>query len=569
MSHSHTLFYLCYDLADTPKTNTRSCDGDIWMNINKLFFPSGESQPLPRDLSRILFLITTVVLFGVISAPVKAQGDCGIVGSINFPVSRQQFHVMQDFGAPSVRYQGRYHTGEDYYGGRGTSFGQPVSAIADGRVTYSAPTGWGRDGGVLIIEHTMPDGTLAYSMYGHLMSSDAHPFPQKFACVRAGDIVGTVGDIRPAPHVHLEIRTNNPDTPGAGYSAQPPTEIGDLQPTKFILDWQAWLNPAHKWHLQLPNDQRPIAAPLVLNDGSMMLLTSDRIRFSSPDGRILWRIILPQPAVALTGFEGHPIVTYGDGSMQIVNLDATLGERWTTRVNLDSAPLVVADLLVFHTPDNGLVAIAADRHTVAWKVENIPAFVQATVAPNMIGLLTEDNVLITVSPQGQLINNTQLTDTPFMTTAQDGNLLVYTRNTLSEMDASGTLTKVTENLNGDSASSAWVTTADGSRYFLAGGAAPNLLATDYQGKAMWQLSLPDVTGHAQLIAKDKALLLLTTGGDLITLQAASGMICNQLHIYGDRRSRLWYDFGADGLLRVGLADQIIGLDWKAFAGNCG
>ena len=142
-------------------------------------------------------------------------------------------------------------------------------------------------------------------------------------------------------------------------------------------------------------------------------------------------------------------------------------------------------------------------------------------------------------------------------------------NTLSEVDASGTWTKVTENLNGDSASSAIVSTADGSRYFFGGGASPNLTATDFQGKPMWQVALADVTGHAQLIAKDKALVLLTTDGDLITLQAATGMICSQLHMYGDRRSSLWYDFGSNGTLRVGLADQVVGLDWKTFAGNCG
>ncbi len=526
------------------------------------------TRRIPK-LNRLALFFVPLWLLGCVFTPAHAQGECGVVSSVNFPVPRSQFAVIQEFGAPSARYQGRYHTGEDYYGGRGTSFGQPVSAIADGRVTYSAPTGWGRDGGVLIIEHTFPDGTLAYSMYGHMMSSDAHPFPERYSCVHAGDVVGSIGNIRPAPHIHLEIRTANPDTPGAGYSIQPPTEIGDLQPTKFIFDWQAWLNPAHKWHLQLPNDQRPIAPPLVLNDGSMLILTNDRIRFSSPDGRVLSRIILPQPAVSITGFQGQPLLTYADGTMQIVNLDNTLGERWTTRVNLDSPPLVVGDLLAFHTPDNALVAISGDRHAVAWRVENIPAFVQATVTPNVIGLVTENNTLISVSTQGQLMNTTQLPDAPFMTGAQSGNLLVYAQNTLSEVDTSGAWTKVSENLNGDSASSAWVSTADGSRYFLAGGALPNLTATDYQGNTTWQVSLADVSGHAQLIARDKALVLLTTGGDLISLQAATGMICSQLRIYGDRRSTLWTDFGADGILRVGLADQILGLDWKTFAGNCG
>jgi len=147
-------------------------------------------------------------------------------------------------------------------------------------------------------------------------------------------------------------------------------------------------------------------------------------------------------------------------------------------------------------------------------------------------------------------------------------LLVYSQNTLSEVDPSGTWAKVADNLNGDSTSSAWASSADGSRYFLAGGASPTLTATDYQGKTLWQIPLTDVSGHAQIIAKDKALLLLTTDGNLMTLQAATGTVCSQLHIYGDRRSTLWDDFGADGILRVGLADQILGLDWKTFASNC-
>ena len=95
-----------------------------------------------------------------------------------------------------------------------------------------------------------------------------------------------------------------------------------------------------------------------------------------------------------------------------------------------------------------------------------------------------------------------------------------------------------------------------------------MTAFDYQGKTLWQIPLADVSGHAQFIARDKTLVLLTTDGDLLTLQAATGMVCSQLHLYGDRRSTLWDDFGADGTLRVGLADQILGLDWTDFARNC-
>src|SRR5688572_25737650 len=100
---------------------------------------------------RQFFFLLCIFLFAVPSA---AQADCGIVDELSFPVNTTAYTLAQDFAVASSRHQGMYHTGEDWYGGRGTSFGQPVSAIAKGRVTYSYATGWGRDAGVVIIEHT-------------------------------------------------------------------------------------------------------------------------------------------------------------------------------------------------------------------------------------------------------------------------------------------------------------------------------------------------------------------------------------------------------------------------------
>ena len=125
---------------------------------------------------------------------------------ISFPVDRASFTLVQAFGVPSPRHQGRYHTGEDYHGPRGASLGQPVRAAASGLVTYSAPNGWGRDGGVVIIQHVFADGTTVYSQYGHMMETSTILFPARYSCVNQGDIIGAVGDIRPAPHLHFEIR---------------------------------------------------------------------------------------------------------------------------------------------------------------------------------------------------------------------------------------------------------------------------------------------------------------------------------------------------------------------------
>ncbi|MDP0995321.1 peptidoglycan DD-metalloendopeptidase family protein, partial [Klebsiella pneumoniae] len=89
---------------------------------------------------------------------------------------------------------------EDWYGGPDYVTGSPVRAAARGRVTYSYPLGWGRDGGVVILQHTFPDGTTAYSQYGHIIESDTVKCPRRQDCVSAGDIIGVIADARPAPH---------------------------------------------------------------------------------------------------------------------------------------------------------------------------------------------------------------------------------------------------------------------------------------------------------------------------------------------------------------------------------
>ncbi len=189
--------------------------------------------------------------------PVLAQ-QCGVADSIGYPIDTQQYALAQDFGAPSPRHQGRYHTGEDWFAGRANNFGQgnPVVAAATGRVTYSSPLGWGRDGGVVIIEHTFPDGSLLYSMYGHMMETDTINFPAQWSCVQRGDIIGAIGNIRPAPHLHFEMRVVDGTTPGPGYSWRDPFRDGWRQPAKAIQNWQAWLDPAFDWRLDLADEIR-------------------------------------------------------------------------------------------------------------------------------------------------------------------------------------------------------------------------------------------------------------------------------------------------------------------------
>jgi molybdopterin-guanine dinucleotide biosynthesis protein A len=54
-------------------------------------------------------------------------------------------------------------------------------------------------GGKPILWHLMS----YYSQYGHLVETDAVRFPQPYTCVSAGDVIGVVGEARPAPHLHV------------------------------------------------------------------------------------------------------------------------------------------------------------------------------------------------------------------------------------------------------------------------------------------------------------------------------------------------------------------------------
>jgi murein DD-endopeptidase MepM/ murein hydrolase activator NlpD len=100
-----------------------------------------------------------------------------------------------------------YHPGEDWNGrgGGNTDFGQPVYAVAEGRVVFAENCfHWGN---LLLIAHRLPDGEIVFSFSAHL----------KDLLVKEGDVVkkrqqvGTVGRgykdaTYKAAHLHFEIR---------------------------------------------------------------------------------------------------------------------------------------------------------------------------------------------------------------------------------------------------------------------------------------------------------------------------------------------------------------------------
>ena len=131
----------------------------------------------------------------------------------------------QDFG-------GR-HSGDDLngIGGYNTDLGDPVYAVATGRVIFAAEggPGWGR---IVILVHAIERGggrAYVQSFYAHLQDIAAKPG----RIVRRGERIGSIGTAegRYFAHLHFEMREFSTPAIGAGYRQD---LAGWLNPGKFI-----------------------------------------------------------------------------------------------------------------------------------------------------------------------------------------------------------------------------------------------------------------------------------------------------------------------------------------------
>jgi hypothetical protein len=539
-----------------------------------MLFRRGDGNPCGLHQGRLYLqytfvasLLSLLILCGGLTAvPVMAQTQCGFADSIQFPVDTSVFRLVQDFGAPSPRHQGRFHTGEDWYGGRGSSYGQPVMAAAAGRVTFSSPNGWGRDGGVIIIEHTFRDSTVAYSMYGHITDATGIEFPAVFTCVRQGDVIAAVGDIRPAPHLHFEIRTNNPNLPGPGYSWDNPEVDGWRRPSKFVLNMQTQLSDAFLWRANIADETGPVTPPIQLEDYSLLLLDANRVMRASSDGRILWRAVLQRPAVGLLPSGNSALIVYADGEIQPINRDGTLGQSWQTGLTFDGAPMPAWGVFLLHTPENELVALDASARTALWRLADVPPVLRWAAGETLLGLMTATDEMLTISQSGQLLDRAALREPGALALSPSGDLMAYTRGGLWKIAADGTWT-LESDVFPQGGSTGALAFDEGGNLYLFDGAVMRAYAPDRT--ARWQSELSEIRGTTSLSVEGNILLLTSSAGHIAALQAETGAVCNRARIWGDWRSQLWRRLNDDGVLRIYVADQIVGLDWEEFLAVCG
>jgi hypothetical protein len=131
------------------------------------------------------------------------------------------------------RFTENKHLGDDLngIGGENSDLGDPIYAIADGRVLLSRNGGGGWGNVVILLHAYLENGERKYvqSYYGHVQDMLVHPGET----VKRGQQIATVGTAngRYFAHLHFEMREFLTPFIGTGYRQD---TRGWINPTKFI-----------------------------------------------------------------------------------------------------------------------------------------------------------------------------------------------------------------------------------------------------------------------------------------------------------------------------------------------
>jgi hypothetical protein len=288
----------------------------------------------PRSAALSLLLLLLLVL---VVGPTQAQTAlCGVVDTIRLPIDNplEINNAYDDFALYRSRFGGR-HTGFDMAFDR---WGDPVYAAANGLVTYADLEAWDTEKGVVIVEHTFPDGSIAYSLYGHVEQTNEINLPQAGQCVRAGDVVGAVGwPSRGRPHLHYEIRNFGPDEGGPGYVDVNPQTLGWYHPLDFTSLWNARLQASVIGYSTALS--APTQPPLLSDANRLAVAINDIITSLQPPSTIIWQTQTNAEIVGLGVLSGDRIVTRSRSGLITVLGEARYQAAW--QLDGPDAPLVI------------------------------------------------------------------------------------------------------------------------------------------------------------------------------------------------------------------------------------
>lgn len=525
-----------------------------------------------------------IVLADAPPAPTSAstyQQSCGVVDSpddFGYPVDTSQFQLINPFMRPNARFEGQLHAGDDWVSIEGPSLGLPVRAFAPGRVTYSNPEGWGRDRGVVIVQHTFPTGTV-FSVYGHMEESGGYLFPAEGTCVNKGDIVGAISDPRPAPHLHFEIRTMWPNYPGPGYWTVDPRLRGWLNPRQFIENWRGWLHPAHRWHTTLIDEGGPRFDPIFRADGMVLLVDDSQYRAYNNEGGRLWEYRLAD-SIEVVGFAGLTdgdtqvaLIGAADGRIQIWNQYGGFLEEWSTGLaGIAQGPIVLGQFILLIDTNATLHVYDHQRQPLA-EYAGISRITGQASTPQLNAILTSGNELLVFSSDGALLERAEVLPNSDLAAAPDGNIYLRNQGTLEMIAPDGTHTPEVDNLEINRTDSAMLATHSNLLVMWGVNGQDVLSAFSSEGEMVWTTEVGvENLSHVRLIEADACTLVMADQtGHMLALDTKTGSILGQVSVWGDYRNEVWVgSYPNENLLRVLLSNQLLGFDINVLSGRaCG
>ncbi|MCB9437404.1 MAG: M23 family metallopeptidase [Anaerolineales bacterium] len=527
-------------------------------------------------LSIPILLITLIVLALPPATPTTAQQACGVIDSpdlLDYPLDRFEFQLIQPFGRGNQRYDGQLHAGDDWVRTGGSSLGQPVYAIGPGRVTYSSPTGWGADKGVVIIQHQFADGSVYYSLYGHMEETDDIKFVQRGSCVSKGDIVGTIGDPRPAPHLHFEIRNFDPFTPGPGYASVDPRLFGWYNPHQFIDNWKGWLHPAHRWHFGFTSDQGPLLPPVLRTDGSLVTIDGFFMSIVDANGRLLYNYGLAESVqpVGLAELNSDLLLMgTADGRILLWNAQAGLMDQWVTGLErMTVGPIVFGNRIIVGD-DSTFMVFDSERNLLQTYHD---AGILDYAVTNQLAAILVDGRLLLIGTGGQLVQHYEMKQGVDLVPSPDGGFIVRNQGDLVYISPQGEWSTIREGLSVNRSDATLILDAYNGQIIAWGIEGPSrLIAFSLQGDILWYTDLSQVDyyglSNPVLIQANRcAVTLVSQRGTILGFDTQTGILTSQISVWGDSRATVWAGL-QNNLLRLQIGGQVLALDVPTFTGYC-
>ena len=482
-------------------------------------------------------LLGCILLLSVtLSAAAQFNAQCGIVDVLDYPIDGITAGY-DDFGLYRPRFEG-LHTGIDIGFSR---WGDPVHATARGRVTYADPEGWEMEKGVVVMQHVFPDGSIAYSVYGHMEQTDDIFFPLVGQCLERGAIVGTIGwPSRGLPHLHYEIRTVLPDEGGPGYTQTNPLLLGWYHPQDFTQLWRARLDPAFISYATF--DTVASLPPVALDNGTYAITREQIVEGVTQFGDLLWRVELDSIVNGIAALPGNRVVAHSRNGQAVVVQEGRYVALW--QVPGPDVPFIVLDETLIFTTNGGGIAAFDSGGQPLWSVAGaltgtrVDSFA-ANGSQVALAMRDGDNVnWRVVDLAGQVTYETQLARDPSITARHDGSWLLLDgstlayvqdgqRQALTNLDIPATRNK---NIAVD---------AVGNSYLYLGDLENTLYAIGPQGEMRWQIAYPNPPGTLPPLVKTGSGCLVYTldaNGMLNVFDTNDGALLHQLQFYagGDR-----------------------------------